>query len=131
MSVARRITNALLVAVLAAGQVPLWVHEFTAHGKHAQAVSHSHEHGCSHCHFHKRPTPSGVESAGTDTPLAQWSAADDHDCAICYQLSQSSAAATLVTMTASAWQIESFAERSHAPSIQTLVSYPARGPPLV
>lgn len=107
-----------LLAVLAAGQGPLWLHEFTAHrasGPQASASGNS----CSSCAFH------GHAAQPTDEP----SITGDEDCSICYQLSQATSRSEFARFTQSTAVTQLCPCLPASSLLAEPQLYSARGPP--
>ncbi len=139
----RKIFGLVTLVIASAGPLPLWLHHAQCHptachihdhtaGGLSETGGHSHI-TCAHDHGSVVDSSTGQLSTGqlsTDGTTLQLSAPHDHDCAICYQLSQVSSAALTAVISSS----ELAPTASDLLHLQFSIAterglYPPRGPP--
>ncbi len=156
ISECRRLIGMAILALASAGPIPLWLHHQISHGEHStccgtsDTIAHDDTPSCAGA------TVCGSEHAAHATSIHQCSGgehteaaaeckvvgsevaadaavlipADDHDCLVCYLLSQSASPAAVSHHVASAPVIESVTiqlQQNDASVIRS--THPPRGPP--
>jgi hypothetical protein len=136
----RQFTGWLALVIAIAGPLPLWAHHALCHAElcstgchseqcHAHAGgehgAHSHAGGCGHDHQHPA-TSTSDDSAGLSGITAE------HDCFICYQLSQAASSAVVLSVECSSLPPIASCGAMGEFSIATLCGWHTpRGPPRV
>ncbi len=107
MTSLRQIIGLLALALASVGPLPLWMHHAVCH-THSRCLTHSSDCGhaadsgthaaveenrCGHSHSAATVIPQRSRGSSASPELAQL----EHDCFVCYQLSQAAAASALVS----------------------------------